>query len=106
MISTDAKLNLYLFLGKLSIGAKCGGLSARKYKNNCAQALKETIFSDRGAKMVTQIFLAAIELEERPLPYLASLINLGVNEVAAALNAVSPALAQTFLGAKYKPGKD
>ena len=34
---------------------------------------KETIFSDRGAKMVTQIFLAAIELEERPLPYLASL---------------------------------
>jgi hypothetical protein len=40
---------------------------------------KETIFSDRGAKMVTQIFLAVIELEERPLPYLASLINLGVN---------------------------
>jgi hypothetical protein len=38
-LSTDAKLNLYLFLGKLSIGAKCGGLSARKYKNNCAQAL-------------------------------------------------------------------
>jgi hypothetical protein len=38
--------------------------------------------------------------------YLASLINLGVNEVAAALNAVSPDLAQTFLGAKYKSGKD
>jgi hypothetical protein len=67
---------------------------------------KETIFSDRGAKMVTQIFLAARELEERPLPYLASLINLGVNEVAARLNDVSPDLAQTFLGAKYKPGKD
>jgi hypothetical protein len=67
---------------------------------------KETIFSERGAKMVTQIFLAALKLEERPLPYLASLINLGVNEVAAALNAVSPDLAQTFLGAKYKPGKD
>src|SRR5918999_224542 len=67
---------------------------------------KETILSVRGAKMVTKIFLAAIELEERPLPYLASLINLGVNEVAAALNAVSPDLAQTFLGAKYKPGKD
>ena len=56
--------------------------------------------------MVTQIFLAAIVLEERPLPYLASLINLGVNEVAAQLNAVSPILAHTFLGAKYKPGKD
>src|SRR5688572_4736868 len=67
---------------------------------------KETIFSERGAKMVTQIFLAALELEERPLPYLASLINLGVNEVAAQLNAVSPDLAQTFLGATYKPGKD
>src|SRR5918999_1257947 len=71
---------------------------------------KETIFSDRGAKMVTQIFLAALELDDklkqRPLPYLASLINLGVNEVAAALNAVSPDLAQTFLGAKYIPGKD
>src|ERR687894_792013 len=67
---------------------------------------KETIFSDRGAKMVTQIFLAARKLEERPLPYLASLINLGVNDVAAALNAVSPDLAHTFLGATYKAGKD
>src|ERR687894_3242685 len=67
---------------------------------------KETIFSDRGAKMVTQIFLAARILDERPLPYLASLINLGVNEVAAALSAVSPDLAHTFLGAAYKPGKD
>ena len=43
---------------------------------------------------------------ERPLPYLASLINLGVNEVAARLHAVSPDLAHTFLGATYKPGKD
>jgi len=71
---------------------------------------KETIFSERGAKMVTQIFLAALELDDefkkRPLPYLASLINLGVNEVAAQLNAVSADLAQTFLGATYKPGKD
>src|SRR5918995_5412553 len=67
---------------------------------------KETIFSERGAKMVTQIFLAARILEERPLPYLASLINRGVNEVATALNDVSCDLAQTFLGAKYKPGKD
>jgi type IV secretory pathway TraG/TraD family ATPase VirD4 len=67
---------------------------------------KETIFSERGAKMLTQIFQAARILEERPLPYLASLINLGVNEVAARLNAVSPVLAHTFLGAVYKPGKD
>src|SRR5919106_6392446 len=57
---------------------------------------KETIFSERGAKMVTQIFLAALELDDefkvRPLPYLASLINLGVNEVAARLDDVSPDL--------------
>jgi tetratricopeptide (TPR) repeat protein len=38
-LSTDAKLNLYLFLGKLSIGTACSGLGARKHKNNCAQAL-------------------------------------------------------------------
>ena len=37
---------------------------------------------------------------------MASLINFGVNEVAARLDAVSPVLAQTFLGATYKPGKD
>jgi hypothetical protein len=67
---------------------------------------KDTIFSERGAKMLTQIFLAARLLEERPLPYLASLINLGVNEVAARLNIASPTLAQTFLGAVYKSGKD
>jgi hypothetical protein len=40
LISTDAKLNLYLFLRKLSIGAECSGISARKYKNDCAQVLK------------------------------------------------------------------
>ncbi len=39
LVSTDAKLNLYLFLGKLSIGTACSGRGARKYKNNCAQAL-------------------------------------------------------------------
>jgi hypothetical protein len=38
-LSTDAKLNLYLFLGKLSIGTACSGRGARKYKNNRAQAL-------------------------------------------------------------------
>jgi type IV secretory pathway TraG/TraD family ATPase VirD4 len=70
---------------------------------------KDTIFSERGAKMLTQLFLAARGLEElgeRPLPYVASLINLGINEIAAKLNVVSPTLAQTFLGATYKPGKD
>jgi hypothetical protein len=67
---------------------------------------KDTIFSERGAKMLTQLCLAAQILEERPLPYVASLINLGINEIAPKLNVVSPDLAQTFLGAAYKPGKD
>src|SRR5918998_6688406 len=43
---------------------------------------KETIFSERGAKMLTQLFLAARILEERPLPYVAGLINLGINDIA------------------------
>src|SRR5687768_6811826 len=71
---------------------------------------KDTIFSERGAKMLTQIFLAALELRdeigERPLPYLASLINLGINEIAARLDDISPTLVQTFLGSTYKQGKD
>ena len=67
---------------------------------------KETIFSERAAKMLTQLFLAARELGQRPLPYVASVINLGLNEVAARLNAVSPLLAQKFLDTTYTPGKD
>src|SRR5687768_5529807 len=56
--------------------------------------------------MLTQLFLAARKLEERPLPYVASVINLGLNEVAGRLNAVSPLLAQKFLDTTYTPGKD
>src|SRR5687768_10070071 len=67
---------------------------------------KETIFSERAAKMLTQLFLAAQELDERPLPYVASVINLGLNEVARRLNNVSPELAQRFLDTMYIPGKD
>ena len=67
---------------------------------------KETIFNERAAKMLTQLFLAARELGERPLPYVASVINLGLNEVAARLNTISPLLAQKFLNTTYQPGKD
>ena len=66
---------------------------------------KETIFSERAAKMLTQLFLAARELGQRPLPYVASIINLGLNEVAARLNAVSPLLAQKFLDTTYTRAK-
>src|SRR5918995_3994456 len=37
---------------------------------------KETIFNERAAKMLTQLFLAGRELGQRPLPYVASIINL------------------------------
>ena len=67
---------------------------------------KETIFNERAAKMLTQLFLAARELDVRPLPYVASVINLGLNEVASRLNVISPILAQKFLDTTYQPGKD
>jgi hypothetical protein len=40
-ISTDAKTNLYLSHERLRIGAGCSGRSARKYKDDCAQALSD-----------------------------------------------------------------
>jgi type IV secretory pathway TraG/TraD family ATPase VirD4 len=67
---------------------------------------KETIFNERAAKMLTQLLLAARKLDERPLPYVASVINRGLNEVAGRLNDVSPELAQTFLDTTYISGKD
>ena len=67
---------------------------------------KDTIFSERAAKMLTQLLLAARELGERPLPYVASVINLGLNEVARRLHEVSPELSQKFLDTTYIPGKD
>ena len=39
MVSTDAKTNLYLSHGRLSIGAEYIGLGARTYKNHCAPVL-------------------------------------------------------------------
>jgi hypothetical protein len=39
LLSTDAKTNLYLSHERLSIDAGCSGRGARKYKNDCAQAL-------------------------------------------------------------------
>jgi type IV secretory pathway TraG/TraD family ATPase VirD4 len=67
---------------------------------------KETIFNERAAKMLTQLVLAARALEERPLPYVAGVINHGLNEVAGRLNNLSPLLAQKFLDTTYLPGKD
>ena len=69
---------------------------------------KETIFSERGAKMVTQIFLAALELEEQSVrcriwPASSTLASMRLPQRSMPFRLI---LAQTFLGAKYKPGKD
>jgi type IV secretory pathway TraG/TraD family ATPase VirD4 len=64
-------------------------------------------------KMVTQLFLAARKENRlaghdkyRLLPYAGQLMNLPINQVAAHLNAVSPALATKFLSGVYNPEKD
>jgi type IV secretion system protein VirD4 len=74
---------------------------------------RDPIFIQRGMKMVTQLFLAAREENRlaghekyRLLPYAGQLMNLPINQVAAHLQAVSPALATKFLSAAYDPEKD
>jgi hypothetical protein len=42
-LSTDAKTNLYLSHGRLSIGAEYIGLGARMYKNHCAPVLMMSV---------------------------------------------------------------
>jgi type IV secretion system protein VirD4 len=74
---------------------------------------RDPIFIERGMKMVTQLFLAAREENRlagneryRLLPYAGQLMNLPINQVAAHLHAVSPALAIKFLSGVYNPEKD
>jgi type IV secretory pathway TraG/TraD family ATPase VirD4 len=79
---------------------------------------KETYFTERAARMLTQFFLAAREKtriarrtnplakETRPIPFVAKLVCLGLNRVAAILNTISPPIAEKFLEADYVPDKD
>jgi type IV secretion system protein VirD4 len=74
---------------------------------------RDPIFIQRGMKMVTQLFLAGREENRqagyekyRLLPYAGQLMNLPINQVAAHLQAVSPALAMKFLSAVFDPEKD
>ena len=74
---------------------------------------RDPIFIQRGMKMLTQLFLAAREENRkmgyekyRLLPYAGQLMNLPINQVAAHLQAVSPALATKFLSAVFDPEKD
>jgi type IV secretory pathway TraG/TraD family ATPase VirD4 len=79
---------------------------------------KEKYFTERGARMLTQLFLAAREWtrllreensyakEVRPLPFVSTLLCLGVNRVAAKLSTISPQITENFLEAEYVPNKD
>lgn len=68
---------------------------------------KEPAFTERATKMLTQLFLAAKLIGERPLPFVARMVKLGgLNDVAQAVHAISPVLAQKLLDAPYHPGKD
>jgi type IV secretory pathway TraG/TraD family ATPase VirD4 len=74
---------------------------------------KEPAFTEWATKMLTQLFLAAKVArkqgltDNRPLPYVAWLINLGgINDAAREVNAVSPELALKLLNAAYHPEKD
>jgi type IV secretion system protein VirD4 len=79
---------------------------------------RDTYWTERAALMLTQLFLAAREetrllrltnpfaKEVRPLPYVARMIRIGVNNTAAWLNVLSPELAQNFLATDYLPMKD
>jgi type IV secretion system protein VirD4 len=74
---------------------------------------RDPVFTDRGIKMLTQLFLAGREENRqagydkyRLLPYALQLMNLPINQIAAHLHAVSPELATKFLSGAYNPEKD
>jgi type IV secretory pathway TraG/TraD family ATPase VirD4 len=79
---------------------------------------KDTYFTERSTRMLTQMFLAAREetrkarranpfaKEVRPLPFVGRLVSLGMNRVAEILNAITRPLAEKFLEAEYIPGKN
>jgi type IV secretion system protein VirD4 len=55
------------------------------------------IFTQRAAKMLTYLFLAARQERVRPLPYVRRMIDLGIKPAAMRLEALSPHLATGFL---------
>jgi hypothetical protein len=81
-LSTNAKLNLYLFLGKLSIDTECSGLGARKYKNNCAQALTKIFTQNSSLNQRAHLQSNSIEnpdgLFHRPLRLLIPFLEYAV----------------------------
>jgi type IV secretion system protein VirD4 len=67
---------------------------------------REAIFTERATKMLTQLFLAARETHELPFPYIARLINNGLNSVAREIQRVDPLLTRKLLDAEFEEGRD
>ena len=59
------------------------------------------IFTQRATVMLTQLFLAAREEREPPLPYVRQIIRTGLLAAAARLEAISPELATQFLDVEF-----
>src|SRR5215218_9835383 len=83
------------------------------YTNPYTEGERDPIFIERGMKMLTQLFLAALEENRqagydkyRLLPYAGQLMNLPINHIATHLHALSPLLATKFLSGTYNPEKD
>jgi type IV secretion system protein VirD4 len=59
------------------------------------------IFTQRATVMLTQLFLAAREEGEPPLPYVRHIIRSGLPDAAERLNAINPELATQLLDVRY-----
>jgi type IV secretion system protein VirD4 len=70
-------------------------------------------FTQRGTKMLTLLWLAALELNHlsgaeqyRLLPFVGKMADLGLNSAAPIINAISPTIARRLLDGEYNPEKD
>jgi type IV secretion system protein VirD4 len=69
-------------------------------------------FTEKGMKMQTLMWYAALELKRlsgqsvRLLPFTRKMADLGINPAAAAIHAISPVIAQRMLDGEYDPERD
>src|SRR5205823_3842647 len=70
-------------------------------------------FTQRGTKMLTLLWLAALELNHlsgveqyRLLPFVGKMADLGLNSAAAFINDISPTIARRLLDGEYNPEQD
>jgi type IV secretion system protein VirD4 len=69
-------------------------------------------FTERGTKLLTLVWYAALELNRltgetyRLLPFLRHMADLGLNRAAPAIYAISPSVAERMLDGEYDPERD